>query len=607
MTKKYMNKKTLLLLLTIAMVNLMGCKKYLDQQPITTVGPDFVFTDVNTTYQAIIGVYSRLVGDQTYGIRISLYYSVDTDEMQGPSGATDNDRRDIARYLANPANAQIEKPFNQLFTGIEYANVCIDNIPKMEMYSSGSDIEKKKLQRMYGEALTLRAQYYFEAIRNWGDLPAHFLPAYKQASDNPFPKRVGADTLYNQLLSDLELAATLVPWRNDLAAIGDVADERITKGTVKALRARIALFRGGYKLSQQGVMYRNADYLDYYKIAKKECEDIVASGQHSLNPSYKDLWKNQVCGRVSADSYGELMFQASGIKQISANDTKLGYYNGPTVGSFGNKSINPLPTYFYAFDSTDKRRDVTIAAYNNAADGVTKIGQGATALNDGKYRRDWIQNPSIAPTDAIQYFSLKWQIIRYSDVLLMLAEAENEINGPTAAAYNAINQVRRRGFGKSITTVDPTVDLASGLSKAQFFDAIVKERSLELGGEGVRKYDLIRWNLLATKIAETKVALLAMSTFSAPYTGLPASMYYKTTSTSDDNTITGGLWANSFYKTAPTATPTGYTKITWISSTVNTTSLARFATGFITGKSELLPIPQPVRDANFNLTQNKGY
>jgi len=192
-------------------------------------------------------------------------------------------------------------------------------------------------------------------------------------------------------------------------------------------------------------------------------------------------------------------------------------------------------------------------------------------------------------------------------VLLMLAEAENEINGPTTAAYNAINQVRRRGFGKSITTVDPTVDLASGLSKAQFFDAIVKERSFELGGEGVRKYDLIRWNLLATKIAETKAALLAMSTFAAPYTGLPASMYYKTTSTSDDNTITGGLWANSFYKTAPTATPTGYTKITWISSTVNTTSLARFATGFITGKSELLPIPQPVRDANFNLTQNKGY
>ncbi len=593
----------------MAALTVSSCKKYLDQQPITSVSTDFVFKDVNTTYQAIIGVYSRMVGDPAYGIRLSLYYPLDTDEMQGPSGTSDNDRRDLARYQATSTNAQIERPFNQLFTGIEYANVCIDNIPKMGLYTSGSDQEKKKLQRMYGEALTLRAQYYFEAIRNWGDLPAHFVPSYRQASDNPFPKRVGADTLYDQLLSDLEMAATLVPWKNELAAIGDPQDERITKGTVKALRARIALFRGGYKLSQQGVMSRTTNYATFYAIAKKECEEIIASGQHSLNPSYKDLWKNQVGGRVSVDPNGELMFQVSGIGQNATGDTKLGYYNGPRVGSFGNSSINPLPTYFYAFDSTDTRRDVTIAPYNNSGtDGVTKIGLAITALNDGKYRRDWIKNPTISPTDAIQYFTLKWQLIRYSDVLLMLAEAENEINGPTTAAYNAINQVRRRGFGKAINTPDATVDLTAGLSKSQFFDALVKERSLELGGEGVRKYDLIRWNLLGTKIAETKAALLAMSTLSAPYNTLPIAMYYRPTSTSDDNTFgPNGLWVNSFYKTAPTSTPTGTTKITWLSAAINTAALSRFATGYTAGKSELLPIPQPARDANFNLTQNKGY
>jgi hypothetical protein len=302
------------------------------------------------------------------------------------------------------------------------------------------------------------------------------------------------------------------------------------------------------------------------------------------------------------------MFQASGIGGVGAGDTKLAYYNGPTVNALGNKSINILPTYFYAFDSTDLRRDVTCAIYNVAADGSAKIGQAITAICDGKYRRDWISNPTVSPADKIQYFSLKWQILRYADVMLMFAEAENELNGPTAAAYNAVNQVRRRGYGQSITAPNAAVDLPAGLSKASFFTAIVKERSLELGGEGVRKYDLIRWNMLASKINETKAALLAMSTSAAPYNTLPTSMFYRTGSTSDDNRFGAtGLWANSFYKAAPTATPSGTTKVVWLSAAINTTALSRFATGFVTGKSELLPIPQPARDANRNLTQNPGY
>lgn len=583
-----------------------GCKKFLDQQPITDVSAEVAFSDVPSAYKALAGAYSRLVGDAGFGIRLSLYYTVDTDEMQGPTGAVDNDRRDIARYSATSGNAQITNPFNQLFTGIEFSNICIANIPKMDKYNNGSEQEKKQLRRMHGEALTLRAQYYFQAIVNWGDLPANFRPASELASSNPFPVRTNRDTIYNQLLADLKLASELVPWRTELAAIGDPLDERITKGTVKALRAKIALFRGGYALRSDGTMKRNADYLTYYQIAKDECNEIMSSNQHALNPSFKSLWKDQVNAHAVADPQGELMFQASGIGGVAAADTKLAYYNGPTVNNLGNKSINVLPTYFYAFDSTDLRRDVTCAVYNVAVDGVTKVGQAITAICDGKYRRDWITNPSYAPTNAIQYFGLKWQIIRYSDVLLMYAEAENEINGPTATAYTAVNQVRRRGYGKAIGTADATVDLPAGLSKTTFFDAIVKERSLELGGEGVRKFDLIRWNLLAKKITDTKAALLAMSTLSAPYNTLPVSMYYKTGSTSDDNSF-GGLWANSFYKAAPTATPSGTTRVVWLSAAINTTALSRYATGFTTGKSELLPLPQPARDANINLTQNPGY
>ncbi|MCX6209499.1 MAG: RagB/SusD family nutrient uptake outer membrane protein [Bacteroidetes bacterium] len=581
----------------------VGCKKYLDQQPITAVTSTTVFADEQSAYQALIAVYSRLTGDQGYGIRLSLYYTVDNDETQGPGGTNDDDRRGMARYTLTASNAQLERPFNQLFQGIEYANVCIDQIPKMNLYTSGTDLQKKRLQRMLGEALTLRAQFYFEAIRIWGDLPAHFQPAVQQASQNPFPARVNRDTLYAQILADLSTASNLIPWQNEMASIGDPMNERLSKATAKALRARIALFAGGYSLrgaagAALGTMKRRDDYLIYYQIAKKECADIMLNGSHKLNPDYKNLWKEQVGKRAVVDPENELLFQVTGIGGTGNGDTKLGYYNGPKLDGAGNASYIMLPTYFYAFDSMDMRRDVTCAPYN-AASNLVKTGLSITAMNDGKYRRDWSNNLAAS---TLQWFGGKWQVIRYADVLLMYAEAENELNGPTASAYDAFNQVRRRGFGKPITTADPTVDLPTGLSKPDFFAALVKERSFEFGGEGIRKFDLIRWNLLATKLAETKQKLLDMANKVAPYDVLPTSMYLITGTTADDKT----MWANSFYQPAP-STPTGTTKVTWIGTGVNTTSLARFATGFTSGKSELFPIPQAAISSNSSLTQNPGY
>ena len=614
MNMKHINKITFTA--AVATLLLGGCKKFLDQRPITEVSAEQAFSSVATAYQSLMAAYSRLSGQEGYGQRISLYYTVDTDEAQGPTGASDADRRDIARYAATSGNLQLTNPFNQIFQGIEFANICIENIPKMEMYSNGSEQEKKQLQRMYGEALTLRAQFYFEAIRNWGDLPAHFEPSATLSTKDPFPSKVNRDTLYNRILADLNEAAALVPWKNVLAAIGDPVNERITKGTVKGVRARIALFRGGYALRSDGQVKRSADYLTYYEIARKETNDIINSGQHNLNPSFKGLWKDQVNARVVADPDGELMFQVSAVGNLPAADSRLGFYNGPRLGTLGNSAINPMPTYFYLFDSTDTRRDVTIAPYNINANGTTKTGLRITQLNDGKFRRDWIKNPTPSITSAVQFLGLKWQILRYSDVLLMFAEAENEISGPTAAAYDAINKVRRRGFGKPINAADATVDLA-GLSKGDFFKAIVRERSLELGGEGVRKYDLIRWNLLGTALNETKANLQLMSTRAAINTvtymlphpsyvrvsTLPQFMYFKNNSTAEDVT----LWANSFYKAAPSTTPTGTTRVNWVQTEIATAALARFATGYTAGKSELFPFTNTVRQANPNLTQNPGY
>src|SRR4051812_24895986 len=105
MNTKYFNK---ILIVTVAAILLLvtGCKKFLDQRPITEVSPDFVFSDVPNTLQALAAVYSRLPGDQGFGKVLSLYMTFDADEMQSPTGNGANDRRDLPRYAGTAGNTE---------------------------------------------------------------------------------------------------------------------------------------------------------------------------------------------------------------------------------------------------------------------------------------------------------------------------------------------------------------------------------------------------------------------------------------------------------------------------------------------------------------------
>jgi hypothetical protein len=572
-----------------------SCKKYLSVQPVSSATPDYVFSNVDNATKAVFGAYASLTGDQGYGIRISMYYPYDNDEMMGQSGAIgDNERRDIAHYNAAPGNTQLYNPYSQLYQGIERTNLCIYYIPQMDLYTNGTATEQTQLKRLYGEALTLRAQFYFELVRNWGDVVTQWQPSSFET--NLFKTKTDRDSIYDHLLDDLATAENLVPWRSDVPK-----DERITQGAVRGLRARIALFRAGYSLRSNGQMQQGSDPQKYYQIARDECNTIISSGQHNLNPSFESVFQDYICGH-DIEPNGEMVWEvAMGGGNSALGDSKLGYYNGPRWNGKGNSALVILPTYFYSFDSTDLRRDVTIAPYWLNAD-YTLAARPITSMPDGKFRRDWTSNPSLVNTQA-QYLGLNWPLIRYSDVLLMFAEAENEINnGPDAAAYNAINMVRRRGYGKDINTPDSDVDLAPGMSKDDFFNAIVKERSLELGGEGLRKYDLIRWNLLAQRIAETKAELTAMAARQAPYDQLPENMYYLKNQTTLQ-------WAGSFYNNNLTSAPSSdFTGVAWVGSGITSGILTnQFAVNFQTGKSELLPFPTKELESNKNLTQNPGY
>ncbi|MFT4094303.1 MAG: RagB/SusD family nutrient uptake outer membrane protein [Niabella sp.] len=580
--------KALVLQIVALTILLMGCKKYLTLEPQSSFDENYVFGTVDNAKKVVLGVYNQLAGDQGYGSRLSLMYPYDNDEMIGVtnSSAPDNSSRDLSRYNLQATNAQLLAPFNQLYSGIERANICIKSIPAMELYTNGSSTDQVELKRLYGESLTLRAQFYFELIRNWGDIPAPFVPSIDQA--DLYLAKTDRDSIYDNLIADLKTAEDLVPWRTEVTS-----DERITKGAVKALRARLSLFRGGYSLRKSGSMERRDDYLTYYQIARDECYDLMQHReQHTLNPSFQSVFKDGI-DSYTIDSYGEVLFEVAMAREV---DSKLGYYDGPrfyvagNTSLLGNGSIRVIPVYFYSFDSLDTRRDVTCAPYYNNADN-TKTVQTLVNMTNGKFRADWI-NPVL--TSATQATGINWPIIRFSDVLLMFAEAENEINnGPTAGAVSAFEEVRKRGFQGNESEIGVTP-----ADKEGFFNALVSERSFEFGGEGIRKYDLIRWNLLGDKITEVRSNYTKIMNQEAPYNNLPQYMYY----------LPGSLqviFANSLYKTSPSSA-TDYTRVNWTKS-ITESWITNVAQYFTSNHNELLPLPQSVIDDNPRITQDYGY
>ncbi len=604
MNRKFLYNLVPYTMLCMALVMAIGCKKFTQVEPVTQSNIPQVFSDVSNATTAVLGVYDELMGDNAYGSRISMYYPYDCDEAI-VAGNIDNGRRGIGRYQLQVSNTEIANPCRALYRGIEKANLCIEQLPIMPQYNNGTDAEQKELHRLYGEVLTLRAQFYLELIRNWGDVPAPMIPAYRQTQ--LFVPRSDRDSTYDLLLNDLKTATALVPWRTEVTR-----NERITKGAVKALRAKMALCRGGYALrgrkSTGGTMQRKADYLMYYEMARTECAELMANrNQHTLNPSFEDIWHKYVCGLLP-DPYGEIIFEAGAGGGNSNADSRMGQYNGVVLSGDcrygqGGGGIYCLPNLFYAFDSTDKRRDVSVTFYRimDATNIKSVNPAGLNVLTDGKFRRDW-RSP-ILPGTALN-IGYNWPFIRFSDVLLMFAEADNEIsNGPTPQAKAAYEEVRTRAYGGDAGLIGTTPN-----DKAGFFNAIVNERLLEFAGEGIRKYDLIRWNLLATKIAEARTKMQQIRDAVGAYAKVPQYVYYK-------NNGEELKWYGSFYQPGlGTATaPAGYTAVPWGQSlnvdVIDGKPLWQgFASFFVPNKSELFPFDQAMLDAyQGRLEQNPYY
>ena len=585
-------------LTAVLMLSTFSCKKYLDVKPESAFSPEDVFSNVSSVNSAIMGVYQLLSGADGYGQRQSLVFGNDTDEFSR-SGDVDAGARGVARYVADAGNSELPATFIRGYSGIERANLCIKFIPLMEAYKTGSAADQKELKRMYGEALSLRAIYYFDLVKNWGDVPLQLEPSVSGMDFNL--AKTNSDVIYDRILDDLLAAERLLPWRKETTS-----DERLTQGAVRGMRARIALFRGGYMLRRStGIMQQLPDFKKYYTITRDECDTIMKSGQHTLNPSFSDVFRK--LNELTLDNvYGERMLEIAQAGGNSNYDSSLGRANGTRItdgaryGPAGGAQ-NPLPSYFYAFDPVDTRLAVTIANYNIDAKNLKNPAR-MTEMNDGKYRRDW--RPIIA--GATLTLGINWVMLRYSDVLLMYAEAVNEINGaPDAGAIEAFESVRRRAFAGNLTKVGVTPK-----DKTGFFNAIVNERFLELGGEALRKYDLIRWNLLGSKLTLAK----AQMTTIVSDTKYPRYLYYRNVGEEFEFFPGTGYYLpepatppNPLYNAI--TNPNGYIRVDWRQNltTVAGGFVEKVGRSFKSNHSEVLPIHKSIIDLNPNLKQDFGY
>ena len=352
-----------------------------------------------------------------------------------------------------------------------------------------------------------------------------------------YPKRTSRDVIYDRIVSDLQTAANYMPWFEES---GFATTERLTKQSTLALLARVALYAGGYSLrwnletndpATLKVSRRSdeARVRELYQIADKACSDIIEHGQNSLVQAeggmsgFQNLWYNY-CQRKFTSLNKEILWS---LAQYGATtNSKFGLYAHPGTrgGTYGSRKAMQfiLPTYYLSFEEGDTRRDVTCTSYSiyfleGGASNDTWVDVGTTysCIMSGKFRIPWC----VAPESDANKRNVNIPIIRYSDVLLMYAEAQNYLNGaPTQPAKDALKEIRdRAGVGSLPIPTDPQ----------EFEDALAQERKWEFGGELSLRTDLIRMGRIAKELAATKQAMKDLSDRKNKYADVPVYRLYK--------------------------------------------------------------------------------
>lgn len=466
--------KKFTIILFLCCWSMTSCKKFLDTKPVDFVSPETYYNTEADLNKALYGVYNRLIDQFGRLYQRGLWsYMVLSDDFFYSNISSNNlkvmdfdaSQIDLANFWASSYQA------------IDRANELLANINKPVM-------DETRRANIKGQALFLRAYYYFLLVDLYGPVPLKLTPT-TSPTDTPLPRSSVAD-IYTQIVSDMKAAEPIV---NSITT--NNTNELVSQTAVQAILAKVYLTMAGAPLND----------VSKYQDALTYSNKVINSGLHSLNPDYKQIFINESMDIVEPKEciweiamYGNQQGTALVAGSVGIDNGIL--CTDPNIG------VSPGTFHIYAriynlFNAADLRRDWAIApfVYTTSSAGVTtQTNWSATQIYDrniGKWRRAY---ETLTPKNKT-YNSTNFPVIRYADVLLMKAEAENQLNGPTTAAYDAINQVRRRAFGKPLATPNALSDVPAGLDKAGFFTELQKERQRELCFEGMRKHDLVRWGI----------------------------------------------------------------------------------------------------------------
>ncbi len=511
MKNRFINNISVALLLAGSGLTLASCDDYLDTNPQSSFTANEIFSDPAETKAMLASIYSKLTDNNLYGIAFPYTFKTNTDvEMtsNGNQTSTSGNGDDVQCFDVRSLWASLRNTWNSAYQAINYCNDFIENMEASPLFSQeiGAD-GPTEAQQMYGEVKCLRALLYFDLIRTWGDVVYRTKPT--EASETLYNEGVtDRNEIYNNLIEDLRKVEPYMKYASQL----EEGVERASREYCQALIGQLALYRGGYALrpgGANGEMKREADYLDYYKIAKEYLGKVITEGRHSLShESFEDMWINECNWTVLKN--GDVIFEVPMLKEYSGS---LGYNIGMVIGynedhpahnyGQGRNNASLCGLYPFTFDTRDLRLDITCVpySYDENLNQTVALGKSCvTGWNIGKWNK---MNMKSVMTGSGNNTGINAIRMRYADVLLMYAEVENELNGPTNEAKDALKTVRRRAFAPAHHSEMVDDYVAALTDRDLFFQAIMDERSWEFGGEGVRKYDLARWN----KYGETLIRL----------------------------------------------------------------------------------------------------
>ena len=541
-----MKKILSIITLSAGIIAMSSCSDFLDQTSPSEQTDETVWNSVFYTGTRVNKLYGALGQDRTYSQDLSIVWNINSDcelvDGLGTDAYNASSERGNMNYNQNPGWSKIGDVWTALYGIIEDANLNVQGIRNSSLLTAGGS-DQKSMERYLGESLTLRAMIYFDLVKFFGDVPFKTEPTVSDLSNAYLPK-TDRDDIMDALIADLEEAVELLPWADDVTGY---TTEHVTKGYVHGLIAQIALTRAGYAIRESAKSgYETASYSDatyptqrpdaatrkaLYEKALSHLSAIITSGKHSLNPSFENQW-NLVNQLTLDQRYHENLFEIP----LGLNlNSELGYTVGVRLNGvtskygYGNSTgkLKLTAPLLYSYDDNDLRRDITCSNIQIAQDGsLTKeavLGNTPFGIYVGKWDArkmsdTWLSQNLVAT--AKHCTGINPIKMRYANVLLYYAEVMNELAGPDAnyngdagiTARQALALVHKRAFdAEHQADAQAYIDAIPG-DKDSFFNAIVDENAWEFAGEGYRKWDLIRWNLLYSKIVEFKDTYLRQLT-----------------------------------------------------------------------------------------------